>query len=210
MVATKHSHGFGEQARDLLAALVVSSTDAAFVKLLLGAQLPITARLDAFALDTDRRGVRGARGAIHNLNQVSKTSCCISLSHIPSPPSRAHPTPIHPRGAEEMPAGTMWLFAHVLLCRQDLGVSEKRWMGLHPFSSPNYSISCPFHCRERAAQETLLTPSCSVHPAHPVCITLLLPLYPNHPPLSQDHRNVPETPLHEVKMMFSRGRPSMD
>lgn len=206
MVATKHSHGFGEQARDLLAALVVSSTDAAFVKLLLGAQLPITARLDAFALDTDRRGVRGARGAIHDLNQVSKTSCCISLWHIPSPPSRAHPTPIHPRGAEEMPAGTMWLFAHVLLYRQDLGVSEKRWMGLHPFSAPSYSISCPFHCRERAAQETLHHPT----QFHIWMSTLLFPLYPNHPPLSQDQRNVPETPLQEVKMMFSRGRPSMD
>lgn len=39
---------------------------------------------------------------------------------------------------------------------------------------------------------------------------LLLPQYPNYHPLSQDHRNMPEAPLQEVKMTSSRGRPSMD
>lgn len=46
-------HGFCEEARNLLAALIVSSTDAALVKLLAGAEFTITACLATFALNTD-------------------------------------------------------------------------------------------------------------------------------------------------------------
>ncbi len=49
-----HSHWLGEKAGDLLAVLIISSTDTTLVKLLVGSQLSITACLDAFALDTDR------------------------------------------------------------------------------------------------------------------------------------------------------------
>lgn len=171
-VVTKHSHGFGEQARDLLAALIVPSADAAFVELLLGAQLPVTARLDAFALDADRSGVRGARGAIHNLNQVSRTSCCIFLSHPRGPPAVSIPPQSIPclRRCQQAPCCSSLMFC---FAGRISGVSEKRWVGLHPFSAPICRISCPFHCREQAAQGALLTPPRSVpcldgHPFLPI------------------------------------------
>lgn len=49
----QNSHGLGEESHHLLAALIVSPTHSTFVKLPLGAQLPITASLDALALDAD-------------------------------------------------------------------------------------------------------------------------------------------------------------
>lgn len=46
-------HGSCEEARNLLAALIVSSTDATLVKLLAGAEFTVTACFATFALNTD-------------------------------------------------------------------------------------------------------------------------------------------------------------
>lgn len=48
-----NSHGLGEESCHLLTALIVSPTHSTFVELLLGAQVPVTASLDALALDAD-------------------------------------------------------------------------------------------------------------------------------------------------------------
>lgn len=60
-------HRLGEESCHPLAAPIVSTTHAAFVKFLLGAQAPITASLDALALDTDGGGVRSTQRTIHHL-----------------------------------------------------------------------------------------------------------------------------------------------
>lgn len=65
-------HGLGEKSRDPLAALVVSTAHPAFVKLLLGAQVPVAASLDALALDTDRGGVGSTQGAVHHLRHPQR------------------------------------------------------------------------------------------------------------------------------------------
>lgn len=64
---TQNSHGLGEEACHLLTALIVAPTHPTLVEFLLGAQVPITASLDALALDTDRGGVRSTRCTIHHL-----------------------------------------------------------------------------------------------------------------------------------------------
>lgn len=63
----QNSHGLGEESSHLLAALIVSPTHPTLVESLLGAQVPITASLDALALDTDGGGVRRAQRAVHHL-----------------------------------------------------------------------------------------------------------------------------------------------
>lgn len=50
----QHSHGLGEESCHLLTALIVSAAHPALVELLLGAQVPVAASLDALALDADR------------------------------------------------------------------------------------------------------------------------------------------------------------
>lgn len=60
-------HRLGEEPCHPLAALIVSTTHATFVKFLLGAQVPITASLDALALDTDGGGVGSTQRTIHHL-----------------------------------------------------------------------------------------------------------------------------------------------
>lgn len=63
----QNSHGLGEESCHLLTALIVSPTHPTFVELLLGAQVPVAASLDALALDADRGGVGSTRCAIHHL-----------------------------------------------------------------------------------------------------------------------------------------------
>jgi len=66
-LTTCYSHGFGEEAGNLLAAFVVPAADATLVELLGGAQFAVAASLDTLPQHADPQGVRGARGAIHHL-----------------------------------------------------------------------------------------------------------------------------------------------
>lgn len=65
----QNSHGLGEESCHLLTALIVSPAHPALVELLLGAQVPVAASLDALALDADRGRVGGTQRTIHHLQR---------------------------------------------------------------------------------------------------------------------------------------------